>query len=102
MTKNVLLLGRTSAVIGDAEQQLNMPGVQHISGTGIDDVRAAFTRLRIDHVIMGGGLDLEDRMRIVRQIFQLSNAAAVHMKNREPGPEAFLPFARSVLRGLLT
>jgi hypothetical protein len=102
MTKNVLLLGRTSAVIGDAEQHLDMPGVQLIGATGIDDVRAAFARLRIDHVIMGAGLDLEDRMRIVREIFQLSTTATVHMKNREPGPEGFLPFARSVLRGLLT
>ena len=55
MTSNVLLLGRTTTVIGDAEQQLNMPGIQLIGGTGIDDVRAAFARLRIDHVIMGGG-----------------------------------------------
>ena len=101
MTKNVLLLGRTSTVIDDAKQQLTMPGIQLIGGTGIDDVRAAFAQLRIDHVIMGAGIDLEDRMRIVREIFQLSNTATVHMKNREPGPEGFLPFAGSVLRGLL-
>jgi hypothetical protein len=102
MPTNVLLLGRTEALIHEAKQQLEMPDIELITGTSTDDVRSAFKRLRIDHVIMGGGIDLEDRLMMVREIYELSATATVHMKNRVPGPESFVPFARSVLSSLST
>ena len=46
-----------------------MPDLHLFTGTGIDDVRSAFAQARIDHVIMGAGLDLEIRLAIVREIF---------------------------------
>ena len=97
---NVLLVGRTQGVIHDAKQQLEMPDIELFEGTSVDDVRSAFKRLRIDHVIIGGGIDLEDRLMMVREIYRLSATATVHMKNRVPGPESFLPFVKSVLGGL--
>ena len=99
---NVLLLGLTGAVIDDARAHLDMPDLHLFTGTGIDDVRSAFAQARIDHVIMGAGLDLDIRLAIVREIFQSSNTTTVHMKDRASGKEAFLPFARSVLHGLST
>jgi len=79
-----------------------MPDLRLFTGTGIDDVRSAFAQARIDHVIMGAGIDLETRLAIVREIFQSSDTTTVHMKDRTSGKEAFLPFARSVLHGLST
>jgi hypothetical protein len=96
----VLLLGLTGAVIDDAREHLNLPDLRLFTGTGINDVRSAFAQARIDHVIMGAGIDLETRLAIVRVIFQSSDTTTVHVKNRTSGREAFLPFARSVLHGL--
>ncbi len=99
-TKNVLLLGLTGVVIEEAQQQLDMPHLQLFGGTGVDDVRSTFTQTGIDHVIMGAGFDLETRLEIVREVFQSSDRTTVHMKDRVSGKQTFLPFARSVLRGL--
>jgi hypothetical protein len=100
VTKKILLVGLTEAVIDDARQQVGTPDTELLVGTGIDDVRSAFARGDIDHVIMGAGIDLEARLEIVREIFQSSDTTTVHMKDRASGPEGFLPFVRSVLRGL--
>ena len=100
MKKNVLLLGRRGVVVDDVQRQLNAADVQLLGGTGIDDVRSAFARAEIDHVIIGAGLELDTRLEIVREIFESSDRTTVHMKDRVTGPEGFLPFVRSVLHGL--
>lgn len=97
----VLLLGRTEIVVEDAERHLGMPDVRLLGGTGLDDVRRAFsTEARIDHVIMGAGLDLQTRLEIVREVFERSDRTTVHLKDRATGPEGFLPFVRALLHGL--
>jgi hypothetical protein len=101
-TTNVLLLGLTGAVIDNARAHLDLPDPHLFTGTGIDDVRSAFAQARIDHVIMGAGLDPEIRLAIVREIFQSSDTATVHVKDRASGKEALLPFARAVVHGLST
>ena len=100
MPKTVLLLGRTGVVVEEVERRLGLPDIQLIGGSGIEDVRAAFARADVDHVIMGAGIDLETRLEIVREIFQSSEKTTVHLKDRVTGPEGFLPFVRSVLRGV--
>jgi hypothetical protein len=96
----VLLLGRLGVVVEDVQQQLRMPDVQLVGATGLDEVRSAFARADIDHVIMGAGLDLETRLEIIREIFLASDKTTVHMKDFASGPDGFLPFVRSVLTGL--
>jgi hypothetical protein len=102
MSRTVLLLGRLGVVVEDAGRQIGMPDVRLLTATDLDEVRAALaeTGNRIDHVIMGAGLDLEDRVAIIREIFRTSEKTTVHMKDFASGPAAFLPFARSVLTGL--
>ncbi len=98
MAKRAFLIGRTQSVIDDVIKQLDTPEIQLIGGTGITDLQSAFDQAQIDHVIIGGGLDLDTRLEIVREVFQHSNATFVHM-NSPSGPESFLPFVRSVLNG---
>ena len=100
--RTVLILGRRRSVVDDAEHQLelDLPGTHVLEGTSIEDARAAFAQTTIDHVIMGAGIDLEDRLQIIREIFQASDTTSVHMKDRASGPQGFLPFIRAVLRGL--
>ncbi|WP_369241686.1 hypothetical protein AB5J56_43225 [Streptomyces sp. R21] len=100
MTTTVLLLGRTDAVVGEARQRLVTPGIEVLGGTGIDDLRSALAGSRVDHVIMGAGLDLDTRLEIIREIFQSSDTTTVHMKDDASGPEGFQPFIRAVLSGL--
>ncbi len=102
MSKTVLLLGRLGVVVEEAQRQLAMPDVRLLTATGLTEVRAAFAEAEIDHVVMGAGLDLEDRLAIIREICQASDKTTVHMKDFASGPAAFLPFARSVLTGLAT
>ncbi len=94
MTKNILLLGRRGVIVDDVQNQLHMPDIQLFGGTGIEDLRSAFAQTKIDHVIMGAGIDLETRLEIVREIFLLSNTTTVHMKEFASGPQGFLPFVR--------
>jgi hypothetical protein len=100
MTKRILLLGVMAAVLEDVQQQLQKPDIEFLGGTGVDDVRSAFGQRDINHVIVGGGIDLETRLEMVREVFQSSDRATVHMKDQMSGPEGFLPFVRSMLLGL--
>lgn len=99
MTRNVLLLGLKDVIVDDVKDHLQMPDVEMFGGTGIDDVRTTFGRTSIDLVIMGGGIDLETRLEIVREIFHLSETTSVHLKDVASGPQGFLPFVRSILSG---
>ena len=100
MTKNVLLLGRIEILLDDMQRQLRIPDIQLFDGTGVEDVQSVFAQANIDHVFIGAGIDLEIRLEMIREIFQLSDTTTVHMKDRISGPQGFVPFVRSVLGGL--
>lgn len=51
-------------------------------------------------VILGGGLDLDTWLAMIREVFQASDRATVHLKDQMSGPEGFLSFVQSVLDGL--
>lgn len=48
MTKNILLLGRTGFILEDVQHQLQTSNIQLFAGTGIENVRSAFAKARID------------------------------------------------------
>jgi hypothetical protein len=101
MSKKILLLGVLDSILADVEQQVARPDLEVLRGTSLADVRATLARTSIDHVIMGGGIPLETRLEMVREIFQSSDTTNVHMKDHASGSQGFLPFVRSVLRGLI-
>jgi hypothetical protein len=100
MAKTVLLLGVRADLLETVKRELQTPGTEFLDGTGEADVGPAFRQADIDHVIVGGGLDLEVRVGMVREVFRSSDRATVHMKDQMSGPEGFLPFVRAVLAGL--
>jgi hypothetical protein len=100
MAKTVLLLGVRADFLEAVKRELQALGIEFLGGTGVADAEAAFRQADIDHVIVGGGLDLEARAAIVRMVFQSSDRATVHMKDQMSGPEGFLPFVWAVLGGL--
>jgi hypothetical protein len=97
----VLVLGRLGSVVDEAVRDLHAPGVEILTGTGLDDVREALAGHPPDHVVMGAGLDLEVRLAIVREVLTRSTTTTVHLKDVDSGPAGLLPFASGVIRGLV-
>ena len=101
MSKKILLLGVLDSILADVQQQVARPDLEVFRGTSVEDVRSTLARTTIDHVIMGGGIPLETRLEMVREIFQSSDTTSVHMKSHIPRSEGFLPFVQAVLRGVI-
>jgi hypothetical protein len=95
--KNVLLVGRKGIVLDEVREGLSVQDVSLISATTLDDVRKVLDEHPIDMVIMGAGIDLDTRLQIVRHVFEASDSTTVHMKDRQSGPEGFLPFVKGLL-----
>ncbi|MFE3984503.1 hypothetical protein ACFXPR_08465 [Nocardia tengchongensis] len=100
MATTVLALGLKSAVVDEVRERVALPDVDIRGGTNLTDLRATLAATPVDHVIMGAGLDLEDRLRLVRAVFEASDRTTVHMKDFASGPEGFASFVRAVLTGL--
>jgi hypothetical protein len=100
MSTKILLLGVLDSILADTQQQVARPNFEFFRGTSVEDVRSTLAQTNIDHVIMGGGFELETRLEMVREIFQSSDTTSVHMKSHIPRSEGFLPFVQVVLRGL--
>jgi hypothetical protein len=100
MAKRVLLVGVKAAVLEDVARELRMPEIEFVTGTGVAEVRSVLRQADVDHVIVGGGLDIAVRGELVQEVFQSSDRATIHMKDQMSGSEGFGPFARAVLAGL--
>lgn len=100
MTVRVLLVGLKPTVVDLVRERVAVPGLEVAGATDLAEVRAAFAEAPVAHVIMGAGLELGQRLDIVRAVFEISDATTVHLKDFASGPEGFGPFAESVLRGL--
>jgi hypothetical protein len=97
---NVLLLGRTGVDLEAVHEELGVPEIQLFAGSGAGEARSVLAETRIDHVIMGAGIDLETRLEIIREAFSASDATTVHVKDRITAKAGFIPFVAAVLRGL--
>jgi hypothetical protein len=93
-------MGLKPALVESFPRELGQENVELLTGTDLDGLRAAFVDSDVDHVILGGGLDIAMRADAVREVFRLSDKATVHLKDQLSGPEGFVPFAHAVLRGL--
>ena len=98
--KTILLLGRLGVNVENVRKNLSVGNVDLLAGTNLREVKAAFESNEIDVVIMGAGIDLDDRIAIIRYVFESSNSTTVHMKDRQSGPAGMLPFVDKVLKGL--
>jgi hypothetical protein len=70
MKKDVLLVGRRGIVLDEVRKDLPIQDVTLFGATTLDDVRKVLDEHPIDTVIMGAGIDLEIRLRIVRHILE--------------------------------
>ena len=100
MARRILILGLKPGLVEEFRAELRRPGFEVVSGSDLTDLRAAFADGDIDHVFLGGGLDISTRAEAVEIIFGLSDLATVHMKDQLSGPQGFVPFVKAVLNGI--
>ena len=98
--KKILLVGKQ---LTSVPPQLTIKDAQFFAAPDLKTAQQVFEKnnTAIDIVIIGGGIELEKRLEIVRYVFTTSNTTTVHMKDWETGPEGFVPFINRVLSGLL-
>lgn len=96
---NILLVGKTPAVIADVLDQVDAPAVTFFSGSSFEDAVGVLESAHTDHVILGGGLELDDRLQIVRSVFENSASTTVHM-NSPSGPESYCRSSGPYFAGL--
>lgn len=98
---NCLLLGRKGIIVSDVKDSIEITDINLIGGTSLQDVKDAFDQHTVDIVIMGAGLNINDRLEIIKYIFETSNSTTVHLKDWDSGPVGMLPFVNGVLNGLI-
>ena len=98
--EKILLIGKQLTSI---PPELAIKDAQYFAASDLNTVQQIFEKNNnaIGIVIMGAGIELEKRLEIVSYVFMNSNTTTVHMKDRETGPEGFVPFINRVLSGLL-
>lgn len=106
-TTKILLIGLSNTVLQNAQSHITNPDIEIHTTTDIDSVRSIITaqsnsivNIPIHHVFMGAGIELEQRLEIVREILTSSAFTSIHMKDAASGPQGFLPFVAGVLKGL--
>lgn len=93
----VLLVARLLDVVENTLEHVHVDDVVLYGATSLDEVRRIITLHQIDVMVVGAGIELSERLAIVRAAFELSDTITVHMKDKASGADGFLPFAEEVI-----
>lgn len=93
----VLLVGRKLSIVEDTRAKAKERGATIFAATSSDEVEKILAEHDPHAIIMGAGLDLDQRLAIVRAAFERSNKVEVHLKNAASGPDGFIPFVEELL-----
>ncbi len=95
--RHVLIVGRLLDVVDDTKARVRCEGVTLHTATALDEVRLKLALQPIDIMIVGAGIELAERLAIVRAAFEQSETITVHMKDKASGAKGFAPFVESVV-----
>lgn len=87
-------------ILEHARENLGVPDLALEVAVNADEVVEAFKKSKFDHVFIGAGLELEERLAVVRAIYQASDTTTVHLKDVASGPNGFLPFVSAIVSAL--
>jgi len=87
-------------VIDDAKAVLGLSDAGLSAATNLAEVEEALQAHQVSHVFIGAGIGLEQRLEIVRAVFQNGETTTIHLKDAASGPSGFLPFVGAILSGL--
>lgn len=96
----VVILGRTQPVLDDVIAEVSRPGLTITGSTDPQHLLDALTDVPVDLVVIGGGIDLDSRLALVREVFDRSADTTVHL-NSPSGPASFLPFVRALVNAFV-
>ncbi|MCA9688802.1 MAG: CDGSH iron-sulfur domain-containing protein [Nannocystaceae bacterium] len=97
MEPRILIIGRLQEVIDPLVDALRKRGREVI---GTDDrvrARAILEDRAIDLVVLGGGLPEPARQELEQLVRSIRPDTPVHLKEREGGPEALIPYIESLV-----
>jgi len=95
----VLVVGRLLDVVDDTRARVQVPGVVLHGATTLDEVRRTMALRQIDVMVVGAGIELTQRMAIVRAAFEMSDTVSVHLKDKLTGHAGLAPFVERVIAG---
>jgi hypothetical protein len=98
----VLLVGKLPGIVGRMEAALGELGVEWLGATTRDEVvRQLDAEPAIRTVVLGGTLDDTLRGELIGAIASRRPDLAIHVKDRESGPEGMPDFVRRVVQGFV-
>lgn len=97
--RKVLVLGKQGTYLPSLNE-LSRSDIKLFTASAFEQAQAVFeSHAPIDLVILGGGIPLEERLRIIDYVYHVSETTSVHMKEIASGPAGFVPFINRVLEG---
>ncbi len=93
----VLLLGRKGIDVQKFYDGISNKNVTLIGGTNLEAVKLAFNKYDVKTAIMGAGIDIQDRLKIIEYIFEVSQSTSVHMKDWDSGAAGMMAFVDGIL-----
>ncbi len=96
--KNVLLVGKLLKNIPDTSK-IEAKNINLFSASTLAEIEQVFSKNKIDIAIIGAGIEPEERIKMIRFIWTANHSTTIHLKDKESGPESFLPFINHVLNG---
>lgn len=102
MSKRTVLLVGNATFEHDATRAALDPALdlELFTGSSLDDVEKVLSDHRVDTVLIDPDVDVDTRLGILRHILMVSESTSVHIKDRDTGAEALMPFVNGVLTGL--
>ena len=99
---NILLVGRLPGIVENMTKEIRMPNVSLYGATNAKEIRTQLEGQSIDLVIMGGGLDDDQRGELCKLIMSIRDDLCIHLKDRASGPGGMANFIKGVIKGFLT
>ncbi len=98
--KTCLLVGRMPFDEESTREAIGREDLNLMFGKEMVELEQAFARSPIDVVIVGDGVNHQDRQKIIEYVCAKSKSTSLHMKDWESEREGMMPFFNRVLNNL--
>jgi len=95
-----MILGRKVDDKDNYLSELKSDNISVFVGTSLNDVERVFSDHSIDAVFMGAGLQVDDRLSILKYVMENGLSTSIHMKDRNSGREGMIPFVKSIVQSI--
>jgi len=98
--QSCLLLGYLPFDESACREYLETENVELQFGTSLEQLKEACDRSKVDHVILGSGLNSEERIKMIRFVTGNDPSITIHMKDWDSKREGILPFVKGILESI--